>query len=98
MKSSRACGGGGWSDEGSWGLFSSCLGFPTSLVRCLPTEKALIEERDRILGKSLSPILFLGREWREIGEGGGGAGVERERERERERKLFFFYSFLNMWD
>ena len=89
MKSSRAYGRDGWSDEGSWGLFSSCLGFPTSLVRCLPTEKALIEERDRILGKSLSPTLFLGREWRGIGEGGKGAGVERERERERERKSYF---------
>ena len=89
MKSSRAYGRDGWSDEGSWGLFSSCLGFPTSLVRCLPTEKALIEEGDRILGKSLSPTLFLGREWRGIGEGGKGAGVERERERERERKSYF---------
>lgn len=60
LKSSRACGGGGWCDEGSWGSFSSCLGFPTLLVGCLPTNEALMEEGDRFLDKSFSPTLFFG--------------------------------------
>ena len=38
--------------QGQLGAFSSCMGFPTSLVGRLPIDKALMKEGDRFQGKS----------------------------------------------
>ena len=51
--------------QGQLGAFSSCMGFPTSLVGRLPIDKALMKEGDRFQGKS---------QGKSFG-GGGGVGA-----------------------